>query len=494
MYNMKPLIQRFRDQRKRLGINQTEFARRLGVSLATITRWERANMVYTPDLRQLSLIAELFEMTVCELLTPDPLDTVTPDDTKRTVSNDEGVPPTASDVMTDKTPQPPDIPSPVADDTQKQESYNPSFSAGDEAPQETAFIESSEPVSNDGIQEAPLIVIPEDLKPESDTPQLGTDDELLQSEMVPESQELLNNGEMTEVLSDIPEEPQQGQAADTINHDETITDTEAVSAGITEIAPIITNDEAPTGQFASPIVNSDANRTGEAPAPELLEIVSPDENPTVTETPLTDPDSSVSGLPPIASSDEIREPSPDPTVAPLDADKFISNDEEGPVNMSNVMNDEIQRERTSKPATPSFVSSNEMPEEQPTDPIIIHDDLSEPVTVDEGTNTPPTSHDETSPEESPAPELFSIITSDETPGEGNPQTPDADTALQQEAVAPETSITANRDEFSEISGSTPAESAKDILEKPWESLGISRAWYYRLKQRGRLEKYIQKNK
>ena len=78
--------------------------------------------------------------------------------------------------------------------------------------------------------------------------------------------------------------------------------------------------------------------------------------------------------------------------------------------------------------------------------------------------------------------------------EGTPQTPDADTALRQEAVAPETSITANRDELSEISDSTPAESAKDILEKPWESLGISRAWYYRLKQRGRLEKYIQKNK
>lgn len=77
---MKPFIQKLRQYRKRLGINQTEFAGRLGVSLATITRWERANMIYTPDLRQISLMADMFDTTVVDLLAPETSKHVTTDE------------------------------------------------------------------------------------------------------------------------------------------------------------------------------------------------------------------------------------------------------------------------------------------------------------------------------------------------------------------------------------------------------------------------------
>ena len=229
MYDMKPLIQRFRDNRRRLGINQTEFARRLGVSLATITRWERANMVYTPDLRQLSLIADMFETTVWELLAPDALDTITPDETTAAepttpeteitapeppfdditnpVSNDEEEQHDASTVMTDEIPQQSDIPSPVTDDALAQATDTPTFSTGDETTKETAPIDPSESVNNDEMQEVPSTVTSDELKPESDTPEPVTDDELPQAKTAPETQAAVNPDKITETPTDIRRAP-----------------------------------------------------------------------------------------------------------------------------------------------------------------------------------------------------------------------------------------------------------------------------------------------
>lgn len=68
MVNLKQVIQKVRLLRKQFNMSQKEFGEHIGVSLATITRWGRGDWEYVPSLLHLSRMADLFDMTVSELL------------------------------------------------------------------------------------------------------------------------------------------------------------------------------------------------------------------------------------------------------------------------------------------------------------------------------------------------------------------------------------------------------------------------------------------
>ena len=494
MYDMKPLIQKFRDNRKRLGINQTEFASRLGTSLATITRWERGNMIYTPDLRQLSLIADMFETTVWELLTPDTLGNVTNDETQITtesITTDvESTTQEASPIVTNEktAEEQPATPIVTSDDAQE----TPSFINPDETLQETAANEAKELVNTDEIteasadvpedtspdqtadivihdeqisdQEAPSMELPEpftsDETPETplsvtnnetlqeiEDQEISTNDELSHEAQIPTSSA---GDEIIEPPTDAPENTSLDQAPDVVMPDEQTLATDSISSVITdetipEASSIVTSDETAEEQTTPQIINIDESPAEDSPSQELFSIIPPDENQTEAE--------------PISSEAE-----------------------------------------TTTSEAQSIITHDKVAEEQPSEAITAPDDIAESVTIDE-----------IQIEGNTDPELFSIITPDETKpstdvstsdtndGQENP-TPDipaidANAETSQEATATEAPVIVKADEVNEALSDTSSELTTDKQTKPWEALGMSRAWYYRLRQRGQLEEYLkEKNK
>ena len=530
MYDMKPLIQKFRDNRKRLGINQTEFASRLGTSLATITRWERGNMIYTPDLRQLSLIADMFETTVWELLTPDTLENVTNDETQIA---------------------PESITTEVESTTQ----------------------EATPIVTSDEAQETPSLINP---------------DEILQETAANDAQEIVNTDEITEAPSDVPEDTSLGQTADIVIHDEQISDQEAPSMELPELPLSVTNDETlqeieDQGISTNDELPQEAKISTSSAGDEISQgmtatdsqgIISADE---IIEPPTDAPENtSLDQTPNIVMSDEqtlAAEPlstglpesviadetipeaslivTPDETVEEQTAPKIINIDEapaeDSPSQelFSIVPSDENQTEaehisseaETTTSEAQSIITHDKVAEEQPSEAITAPDDIAESVTIDEAAQSelPSVIPDEVSEGQAPAPivtpddttefvtndgipidgnaapELFSIITPDEAKpitdvstsdandGQENP-TPDipaivANAETSQEATATEAPVIVKADEVTEAPSDTSSELTTDKQTKPWEALGMSRAWYYRLRQRGQLEEYLKgKNK
>ena len=108
--------------------------------------------------------------------------------------------------------------------------------------------------------------------------------------------------------------------------------------------------------------------------------------------------------------------------------------------------------------------------------------------------TEPVTNDEIPTEGSADPELFSIITPDETTPITDDSTSDANDGQENPAIAANAE-TPQEATTTEATSDTSPELATDKQTKPWEALGMSRAWYYRLRQRGQLEEYLkEKNK
>ena len=403
MYDMKPLIQKFRGNRKRLGINQREFASRLGTSLATITRWERGNMIYTPNLRQLSLIADMFETTVWELLTPDTLENVTNDEAR-----------TAAEPLTTEVESTTQGTSPIA--------------------------------TNDEIsEEQPAIPI------------VASDEAL-------EAPSLVNTDEIVEAPADVPEDTSQNQdqAPDAVMPDEPTPAAEPLSTGLPE--SVIT-DETVEEQAVPQIVNIDEAPTKDDHSQELFSIVPPDENQIEAEALSSESETAPSETQSIITNDEVAEEQPSEAItAPDDIAESV------------IIDEVVQGE-------PPSVTSDETSEGQTTAPIVTPDDMTEPVT-----------NDEIPTEGSADPELFSIITPDETTPITDDSTSDANDGQGNPAIAANAE-TPQEATTTEATSDTSPELATDKQTKPWEALGMSRAWYYRLRQRGQLEEYLkEKNK
>ena len=430
MYDMTLLVQKFRDGRKRLGINQTEFARRLGVSLATITRWERANMVYTPDIRQLSLIADMFGTTVWELLTPDATKTVTFDESP---AGTETLAPEVEPAAQETSPI-------VSNDETPEEHSETQILTGDELPEE---------------QPATPVVIPDD---STETVEPVTIDEA--TEQPADASEIISTDETPEA----PEAAPQDQAPDTVINDDVKPDNES----LTEVSP---------AQMELPeTVTPDESLTENTTAPDLFEIVHHDESPAETENFITESEPAAPEIPPIISSDEIPE---DPS------DTLIVTDDDAPgeqPDMPVVTSDDIP-----KPAS-SVTNDDAIPAEIPTEEPVIHDEPQEPqetVNVDEG-HAP----DATLITNEELPQDTDILSApDETVPE--PVTAEAQELVTTDETAEPATNTPKLVKSDEIPEAAPqAQSAQDAKAKPWEELGISRAWYYRLKQHGRLEEYL----
>ena len=531
MYDMKPLILKFRNNRKRLGINQKEFASRLGISLATITRWERGNMIYTPDLRQLSLIADMFETTVWELLTPDTLGNVTNDETQITtesITTDvESTTQEASPIVTNEktAEEQPATPIVTSDDAQE----TPSFINPDETLQETAANEAKELVNTDEIteasadvpedtspdqtadivihdeqisdQEAPSMELPEpftsDETPETplsvtnnetlqeiEDQEISTNDELSHEAQIPTSSA---GDEIIEPPTDAPENTSLDQAPDVVMPDEQTLATDSISSVITdetipEASSIVTSDETAEEQTTPQIINIDESPAEDSPSQELFSIIPHDENQTEAEPISSEAETTTSEAQSIITHDKVAEEQPSEAItAPDDIAESVTIDEAAQSELPSVIPDETS-------------------EGQATAPIITPDDIAESVT-----------NDEISIEGNTAPELFSIITPDETKpstdvstsdtndGQENP-TPDipaidANAETSQEATATEAPVIVKADEVNEALSDTSSELTTDKQTKPWEALGMSRAWYYRLRQRGQLDEYLkEKNK
>ena len=421
MYDMKPLIQKFRGNRKRLGINQREFASRLGTSLATITRWERGNMIYTPNLRQLSLIADMFETTVWELLTPDTLENVTNDEAR-----------TAAEPLTTEVESTTQGTSPIA--------------TNDEISEEQPAIPI---VTSDEALEAPSLV---------------NTDETSKESAADEAQELVSTDEIVEAPADVPEDTSQNQdqAPDAVMPDEPTPAAEPLSTGLPE--SVIT-DETVEEQAVPQIVNIDEAPTKDDHPQELFSIVPPDENQIEAEALSSESETAPSETQSIITNDEVTEEQPSEAItAPDDIAESV------------IIEEVVQGE-------PPSATSDETSEGQTTAPIVTPDDMTEPVT-----------NDEIPTEGSADPELFSIITPDETTPITDDSTSDANDGQENPAIAANAE-TPQEATTTEATSDTSPELATDKQTKPWEALGMSRAWYYRLRQRGQLEEYLkEKNK
>ena len=612
MYDMKPLIQKFRNNRKRLGINQTEFARRIGSSLATITRWERGNMVYTPDLRQLSLIADLFDTTVWELLTPDAtetvtnnenmtemeaptaeiesiaqetspivssdeieegpsattivnsdepietptdslnmapqdqaLGTITPDETSQTgdalppAPSDEALSPEAvaseapmivtSDDVQEETPQPPEAQAIITSDEEPAAMETPEIVSHEEPvpvdepmseviindePQKTPqTVMSDESASipltdSEEVQESPLTVINDETQEDPNAPSLGIDEELPQTGATAESQEIVSSdeqeGSSPNLSMDIMD-AHQGQVHDVVMTDEMTPIAETVS---TEIPESVINDEtiSETSIIAAPdetqeesvtpdAVNSDEKLAEDNATQELFSIAAPDASQMSQEPPAAEVETADSEISSIIRNDEIVDGRPEATIiTPDDITESVTPDEEKQPETLSVMNDETTIGEATTSETLSILNNEEPKEEQPTTPVVTPDDTIAPASVAEAEQAVQV---ETPIEDSAAPELFSIITSDETPQKNDAPVISASDELPQEAPAPEAPSIVSNEEPQGTPADTPIETKAEQMPvvtnatpKPWETLGMSKAWYYRLRQQGRLEEYL----
>jgi len=278
--------------------------------------------------------------------------------------------------------------------------------------------------------EAAPIITNEELPQDTDI--LGAPDETVSEPAEAEVQEPVTTDEATEQPAD---------ASEIVSTDET---PEAPKAAPQDQAPdtVINDDVKPDNESLTEVspaqmelpetVTPDESLTENTTAPDLFEIVHHDESPAETENFITESEPAAPEIPPIISSDEILE---------KPSDTLIVGDDDAPgeqPDMPVVTSDDIP-----EPAS-SVTNDDAIPAESPTEEPVIHDEPQEPqelVTTDEtaepATNTP------------------KLVKSDEIP-EAAPQ----------------------------------AQSAQDAKAKPWEELGISRAWYYRLKQHGRLEEYL----
>ncbi|MBR1671945.1 MAG: helix-turn-helix transcriptional regulator [Fretibacterium sp.] len=71
MFNVKSLMRQIKSYRKSHGIRQVEFAKRIGVSAPTLSRWEHESGNCNPTLKQLLSIADIFGVTLVELLSQE---------------------------------------------------------------------------------------------------------------------------------------------------------------------------------------------------------------------------------------------------------------------------------------------------------------------------------------------------------------------------------------------------------------------------------------
>ena len=435
MYDMKPLIQKFRDNRKRLGISQTEFARRIGTSLATITRWERGNMVYTPDLRQLSLIADMFDTTVWELLTPAASGTVTNDEsmTEAEVSTAEiesiareatavtshekmeEEPSAASGVSTDDEQGPAQTITP--DETQQEVDVQNAVTP-DEIPQSVDAL----PVASSNDDDLPAGGVsseaPEDVIVHEEGGVLSDTQEGASSS--PEAQSVVNvdeetaEPEMSEIVSHEETTTVDEPMAETIMNDESLEATQSVmsaadSEAIQESLLPVTNDEMPQ-DADTPSLGSDDELPQAEAAPEVQEIVSIDER-----------GSGASSTPQeqgteVVTSDEIT---PDVEVASTEMPESVISDETTSGAQDIIINDETQEEHS----TPLVVSADVLPTE-----------------------------------DSPSQELFSIVTPEEI------QATQETTVAEAEAAVADISLIDSNDESTEDQPDAAIVSSDDMSE------------------------------
>ena len=71
MFNVKPIVQRLRFYREKRGIKQGDLAQRLGISTATLSRWENGRTSFNPTLSQLLIVADMLGITLIELLSQE---------------------------------------------------------------------------------------------------------------------------------------------------------------------------------------------------------------------------------------------------------------------------------------------------------------------------------------------------------------------------------------------------------------------------------------
>ena len=545
MYDMKPLIQKFRDNRKRLGISQTEFARRIGTSLATITRWERGNMVYTPDLRQLSLIADLFDTTVRELLTPDAPETVTNDEMPQAV---EALPAASSDDLPAESAsseipavvnidEEQGLPSGLQEDTPPTDQPVPELITHDEASEVSQSIMNDESASvpsadSEEAQESPIPAAHDETPQDADTPLLGTDDELPQAEAAPEVQEIASIDEQESGSPDIsaivtPDETTPDVEMNSTKVLESVIDDEAASEAQDSISNEETQEEPSTPQA----VSTDEPQIQDSSSQELFSIVASDESPTAAETiaaEATETDISSEEQPEgsIVSPDDrsksvmidenpseestmpkkttaaLPEEAPEELTAATiitsdDHTESVISDEEAQPERSSVMNDEIPIGKSPMPEAPSIVNNDEPAEDQPLPSIATTDKTIEPAPVVEAIEAEQAEQTEPQGEDNAAPGPFQIITPDEPRQENDAPILSAGDELPQETPASRASSTVSHDDVQETAADTPGEApqeqasvAANTPSKPWEALGMSKAWYYRLRQQGRLEEYL----
>ena len=516
MYDMRPLIQKFRDSRKRLGISQTEFARRIGTSLASITRWERGNMVYTPNLRQLALIADMLDTTVWELLAPDASITVTNDESMTgaespraeiesipkeaaVVVNHEGIgEPSATPVV--NTDEEQSVPSDVQEEGPSSIEGRNIVNVDEEMaePETPGIIHEGTSSADEPMSE--LIKHDESLEaPQSVMSDASTSTPAADSKEMRESPLFainINGGtpqaeaapEVQEIGSDTPQE----QAVEVITSDEVTPDVEAASMGVpesvivdettSEIQGTVTNDETQEEEPTLPIVIADDPQTKDSSSQELFSIVTPDGSLTTPTTIAPEATASDDSL--IVSNNE---PAEEPDAAIVSPDDISRS----------VINDEIQIEESTTPEAMSIADNDEPAEDHPLASIVATDDTIEPAPVVEAIEAEQAEQAEPHGDDAAAPKRFSIITPDETRRENDAPIPNVGDEFPQEATASEFLSTVSNDEAQETAADTASEPSQeqapvstDTPSKPWEALGMSKAWYYRLRQQGRLEEYL----
>ena len=70
IHNSQPLNERIRELRKKAGYSQQQMAQKLHLTQGAISQWE--NGITVPAAEQLSALADVFEISVDELLGRDP--------------------------------------------------------------------------------------------------------------------------------------------------------------------------------------------------------------------------------------------------------------------------------------------------------------------------------------------------------------------------------------------------------------------------------------
>ena len=68
MFDSKPILQRLKSYMEEHNINQGDFAKRIGTSGPTFSRWLNGRTRFNPSLKQLLSMAEIFDVTLIDLL------------------------------------------------------------------------------------------------------------------------------------------------------------------------------------------------------------------------------------------------------------------------------------------------------------------------------------------------------------------------------------------------------------------------------------------